>query len=619
MNEKLKNHIILIEDPNHSIPQPPENTLIIYWSKLDCQNHELSLIQKMYDYAEEFKANLLDWSYSFSQQKINHHTVFDTLKNNDGFSFWWMTSLSEMSPLRSETYFKIFKILTLEKIFNKNQINRMTFIGQSKDLKKILQNFCKKNKATFIFKNKKFQNLTPKQNQLRTLFNKLPHPIKALAFWTRKLIQWKKSKPHIPLAQSTDQSLNFVTYFPNVDLQKIKNGDFFSKYWGNLHDLLDKSSYHVNWIWIFATSPQCNYQEAIQYKKLCNLKHKEKYSYFLLEDFLHFKSFFNAIYSFLKLIPKTYKIFSLNKFFTITNSQMNFFEFFKSDIKDSFLGINAMASLFFIESFKNLSKKLQQSQKIFYIWENQSWELSLIYYWKMQNPSIPIIGSQHATVRPLDLRSFFSKKEYNSPETPLPDTLAVNGMGSYETMTKGNYPKVKLKKVEALRYTHLEHLKTKDKNIDKKNLLVITGYLKTEASFQINLLKKVIRQGGLSGYKKIIFKPHPFLAIDSLVKDFPFNYEIEKDSIIKALKKSDIVYCDNTTSAIIEAMHFQLPIIVLQAVNNISQNPFIESNEFHFVYDVDSLKAQLLQPKHIQIDKDFLITNSQLELWKSLF
>ncbi|TQE83109.1 hypothetical protein [Leptospira noguchii] len=103
-------------------------------------------------------------------------------------------------------------------------------------------------------------------------------------------------------------------------------------------------------------------------------------------------------------------------------------------------------------------------QTVFYLQENQSWEIALLYFLKSKN--VRAIGVPHATIRYWDLRYFYDQRFYNQDTRcalPLPNQAAINGDGAKLQLLKSGFPSEMIADVETLRYMFLNKIAEKSK------------------------------------------------------------------------------------------------------------------------------------------------------------
>ena len=72
-----------------------EGSLVFIWDEFLGDDNAISLPALVEEKAAIYRATFLSWSHDFSQTTINGNTLYDYLKLEDQFPFWWTTSLGQ--------------------------------------------------------------------------------------------------------------------------------------------------------------------------------------------------------------------------------------------------------------------------------------------------------------------------------------------------------------------------------------------------------------------------------------------------------------------------------------------------------------------------------------------
>ena len=115
--------------------------------------------------------------------------------------------------------------------------------------------------------------------------------LKALPCWMQALSylikQWYLRYRHLRSFNSrkanrfeNNDSITIVSYFPNIDAEKIKRGEYWSRYWESLHTVLDKLPIKINWVWFFFENYDLEFKEAVPIRDICNQSQPEKNLFF---------------------------------------------------------------------------------------------------------------------------------------------------------------------------------------------------------------------------------------------------------------------------------------------------------------------------------------------------
>ena len=606
--------------------------VLVNWSDINVPHNHESLPLKVEETATKIKREYLTWVYELSRLRIRGKTLVSHLKLSDSFSFWWMTLIAEKSPHKSPSIYQIFKLRTLEQLYRERGCQGLIYCGYDLNLHRTLKHWCKAMGHPYYRQSLRKCEVNFELTGLRKRSAKFPFLIQAVAYLLKKwFLRYKQLKPtKIPedLPSGDENQITIVTYFPNIDLTKTRNGRFWSRYWESLHELLDKMPIKVNWVWLHQDSTELDYKQTLQLQEICNQIRPNKYRHFLLENFLTTTGLLKSIQLYIKLYATSILLKGARKAFCFPGSNLNFFPILEYDWRSSLFGHIALEGAITISMFSEMAKKLSGTQSIVYLLENQSWELALISSWKQHQINCKVIGFYHTPgARPLDLKLYFDPNIFNEDGAnimPLPDVLAINGSNNWKLIRESGYPAEKIFHVESLRSLNLlGKYESEKKDVKKSNrtLLVITGFIAPETEFQLNLLNKSNSMDGLAKYSRILIKAHPDLPVEKILEKIrpDFKYEITNLSLTKLWPQTDVVYCANSTTACVEAAWLGFPIVISSAVNTMNLNSLVGFPGFNFISSPEILAKELQNPIPIRIPEEYFCLNETLTRWKKLF
>jgi surface carbohydrate biosynthesis protein (TIGR04326 family) len=624
----LKNNSLTLFD--HLIDENEYKGMTVSWADMVVPAEIISLPLKTEEQSISLKMEYLKWLHEFGEIKVRGLSLISHLKIFNNLSFWWLTSVAEKSPFLCKSIFQVFKLRTLEKIYMDGQYQSLVYRGNNESLHTILKSWCLELGHPY-----KGIPISPDRSKnspngfKQKLFNNSPYIFQGIAWLiTRWFGRWRHVNRASPSARKPDKTSppTIVTFFPNVNMDQLNKGNFRSKYWEKLHDYFEGEKLPVDWVWFHFGSKDPSFKETVKLKDECNKKSDGRQRYFLLEEFLSWNGLWKSLIMYLRLHRKTHDLNSLQKEFCFSNSKMNFFPIMKKDWDHSFFGIGAIEKIIWATMFDAMAQTLPASSWGLYTWENQTWERALISAWKRHQPNRRTIGYEHSSVRLMDLRLFSDSRTYEEKEIetlPIPDMLGLNSSTGLKWIKESGYPAHKITRIEALRYFDLsgKHGSLKKPTVPTgRKLLMVTGILQEEARFQIELLKQADEQGGLEKYDQVWIKPHPGLALDSILKDLKpnFKFTLATHSIIELMKQMDVVYCANSTGASLEAAWLGVPLIILTAMDSVNLNPLFGFPDQSFVKDCPELLSALENPKTIEIPKDYFFLDEDLKSWKEI-
>ena len=603
--------------------------VVAHWTQLNVFPHQISIPQIVEEQALLIKNDYLAWVYELGQYKVNNQTLTSFLQFFENFSFWWMTKIAAKSPWRSPGIYRVFKLRALEQLYLERQCEGLIYCGNNRIMHQIFQDWCQKLGHPYKqIPEKRCHNKSEQVGAKRFIRN--------LPFWFQTFLylvrNWFASYRHIrPSNLNKKQNSNknhvtIVTYFQNIDIEKIKEGRFYSHYWGDYHQLLDDLPYTINWVWLYSKSDQIKFEDAVALRDKCNKYSPEKYRHYMLEEFLTTGVFIKCIKYYLKLYFKGFRLKEAQKAFSFPGSKLNFFRILKNDWESSIFGKDAIEGIIYTFLFDSMAKDLPANPWGLFILENQPHELALISAWKRNQEKIRILAHQHATFRAMDLRLTYDARTFKAIETekpPIADKLGLNSPSAYSLLKESQYPIDKIAKIEALRYGNLlgKHgIEITKKKVSGRTLLVVTGSLDQETKFQLKLLHEAAGRNGLTRYEKIFIKSHPDLPVGEFLEVLKprFSYTLTSQPLNELWSISDVIYCSNSTTASIEAGYLGIPVIITGPENGFNLNPLYGLLPINHVTDSKMLCEELKNPTEIRIPEDYFYLDNKMTLWKKL-
>lgn len=225
-------------------------------------------------------------------------------------------------------------------------------------------------------------------------------------------------------------------------------------------------------------------------------------------------------------------------------------------------------------------------KKVFYPFENRSWEKMLILALRKYSPSSVITGYQHSFITPKHTEMYLGKEE----DVPLPDRIITNGKITRDILERAcNFSPAMLRVGCALRQKDAPPLVRKNRTTTGfPNILVIMSVSVEYYMKVIAFLNKVFFDGMLYN---IALRPHPEIPHgDKLQKAATFKFQIsDKESLDDALNWADIVVYHSSAAAI-RAVSFGIPVIYLKMDDFLDPDP---------LFDFNRLKWTVTEPQEL--------------------
>ena len=126
-------------------------TIVIYWDEIKMSTELLfSLPQIVDETCLTLREDYLAWVSRLGRTSLQQQTLIDFLRLDDGFSYWWATSLVERPPNKTDYLYQIFKLMALEKILHSYTFEQIELQGPSNAIFPIIAKWAQ-NKNISVF------------------------------------------------------------------------------------------------------------------------------------------------------------------------------------------------------------------------------------------------------------------------------------------------------------------------------------------------------------------------------------------------------------------------------------------------------------------------------------
>lgn len=589
----------------------------IFWSDLGSDSDSLYIPELVEKYGDELKHEYIRLVEGFGNSNIQGTSLKSALKQNEGFSFWWMTLLSEKSPWKSNEIFVVFKALILKKLLLKYDGDRIVIVSNDRKLVEWIEaqyfNSKKIIKHVKVGPNKK--------NSKKSWKDILPHKLQAVLYFLRFVISYKcvlfsSHSKSLKKKLVVEKDFTFIGYSDNLNSDEFAKGTIVSGYWGRLNEKLYEQGVALNWLMLFVSTPQ--YPSL---KSILRARDKaftdERESVFFLEEFSTLSMLKRVISRFLTLQRVG------SKYQALLSEKASVLSFLGEDWKSSMYGVAAVDACFkfsLLEEAIDAFSTTDVSGKGIYLYENQGWERALTYMWQ-KKCSQEIYGFQHVSGKFFDLRPYDGFEEGAYVEAPLPDKIIVTGESAYKSLEQFGYPTKKLVIAESLRNLYLGKLKSIERSSEIRTLLVVTDYLKQATEHQLNILAESW-EAIERNFDKVIVKPHPNCPVDEILSKCGIAREaiidVDNRSLDQIWCETDVVFASNVTGAALESAYIALPTLVSFSADSFNMSPLRGIKGVNFVCSGTNIEKVLSDLSSPELPCNYLCLNQSLRLWEAL-
>ncbi|MBO4369534.1 MAG: hypothetical protein J5803_05490, partial [Desulfovibrio sp.] len=497
-----------------SLSHSEDCLFILHWDSWSVPEGHYSLPFLLQSKLERIRSEHAAWAYELGSTYIEGKRVDEWLLGGETLSMWWCSLLYERHPKMTPSLYSIFRLRALELFLKEKKAESILLLGGDQRLATTLRGFCCTTNRLFSWRPCQEENKT--SQFLSHCYQALPSLCKAVVRFVDWLLRVKRHLPRTFLQKSTQKTATIVTYFPNIDMEKAKEGRFLSRYWESLHTTLNheaekEGAHFVRWLFIRFPSPQGSLPAL---HALCDRFTKEKkdgLSFHYLEEFVSTKDLLLVWKRFLALRKASFFLEKhLLPLFHLPSSFINFAAYLHDDFKESFRGWRCLERCMQYQGIRTLVREAGPARWTLFPLENCPWE-RMVTHAVHDMGFGPVYGAQHSTLRPTDLRYFDDPRIFSSVETgiPVPDRILGNGKSAFTQWESAGVPRQKLGMVEALRYLYLagndvETVEENDAEAEaprtRKTLLVLTSFFKDETEEHMRLFVEAYAKGLFDGW-----------------------------------------------------------------------------------------------------------------------
>ena len=556
----------------------------------------------------EIRKKLLEFIYNVATLITENPTT--NHKFRDDFDYFWMTQFHSRPYTQAAEFNNLAKIFALVEVIKVNAVARMIIHSGNSNLIKVFASLAESLKIEMqVVKVKSSNQTTPWRTRIKRI---VPRPLLAILAMVTQ-IKNSLSLGRLPTRQSEGSSISFFDYWYRFS-PEVTNNKFGSQYWTSLVDHLDQTG--VNW-WHNLVGKH-TVRELKNAKKMCNgFNQHNMHRHEIIDAKINLRIFFTTIFDHFKVLASSLPSSKYETTFTDPVLGVNFWPLLKREWLNSMRSSEALLNCLQFNRLESLLSSNTKQKRGIYQFENQPWEMALIYLWRKYNHG-QLIGVAHATVRFWDLRLMSDQRQFlPGSKMPRPDLVAVNGPLARNSLIESSYLETEIVDVEALMYLRLAKPKAMKVANAKLTILVATDYLDSATQTQMKLLSEVVTNN--PNQYQILLKPHWSQKISNLNIDA--QVISGKQDLANFFGQADVLYCSAITSAAIDGICSGLPVIQCLDPMSFNLSPLRGSSSVQTVRTAAELNTALQQLGSYQpiVTADELLNlDASLTRWSKL-
>ena len=610
---------------------PPEAVgEVLCWRSYASVSSGASVPRYVEDHAERLRAKYLAFIHDLGERAIDGTRIVEHLDLGDGFSFWWMTQLSEKSPFKSPRIYGCLRLMALEEMLLEKKPSELTLDSPDRSLAQAIRRLCQDLRINFTWR---ASEETGQKWSLRSCYRALPYSLQGLISLRHVVTRWPLRKLQMPQWFGGDNTLFLCSYFFNLDPVSSAEGRFSPRQWEGLPKYLHESGKRANWIHHFLLSPGIpDVKTGLSWMRLFNRDAATQGNHVFLETYLSWAVVLRALKKWFRLNAVSWRLREISRAFNPKGSAAWLWPLLRSDWRASLNGSTAISNCLWVELFDVALKNMPHQRLGLYIWENQGWECALLRAWRRHGHG-EIIGVPHATVVYWHLNNFDDPRSLISKRNhakPLPDQLAVNGPMARSAFVEAGYPPERLVEVEALRFQYLTALgsgklkKPVDAPVSAgvqaqsspKKVLILGDFTVKQT---IKMLRCIEAASHLMDARIFLtLKPHPVCPIRK--EDCPtLSFELTDAPLAEIMPDFDLAFSSNSSSAGLDALLAGLPVVIFLDDEDFNHSPLRGVGAIRFASTAEELAHALRADKRGEFPpaaSDFFWLDSQLPRWR---
>jgi surface carbohydrate biosynthesis protein (TIGR04326 family) len=626
LNQPTENHpTFLIWDTEG---RPPKGKWIpILWRSYgEGDDLMYSIPRLVEEKSDALRELFLDWIYDLGELHIEGKRLVDHLELRPGFSYWWMTLITEKSnAFKSLQIINVLKLLALEELIRTYLVFTIILVSGDKTLVQAFRLWCKN--AALEFEWRPLRRRTGFAPWIIRLYHSLPQAVQAgLSLFRYIKHRWPLRQVGTPYLTKSTANITFCSYFDNLDKGAAGQDRFFSFYWTRLPKAIADNGVSTNWLQLYVQdelNPTAQHAQGLITR--FNRNNTKSQCHTTQDGVLGLSVIVRTLRDYGSIVRAGLRLRKVRRQFRPAGSNIDLWPLYKQDWCNSMYGTTAMSNCLFLNLFEYTLRCLPRQRLGVYLQENQAWEMSFIHAWKAAGHGL-LIGVPHSTVRYWDLRYFFDPRNYQRTgknDLPLPDKVALNGPAAMAAYRKGGYPSDRMVEVEALRYLYLADLPPMQRvaNVPSTaalRVLVLTDYLPAVTRRQMQWLVEAVPL--LSPDTRFIVKAHPNCPVKA--GDYPsLPLQITSLPLAELLGEYDVVYSSNITTAAVDAYSAGVTVVSVLDGDSLNMSPLRGLSEVRFVTSPTAL-AEALSNRSV-LDRgckrtDYFTVDSALSRWRAL-
>lgn len=563
----------------------PQDAPVILWNSYTIEglhSGSISLPRYIEDNAEKVRARLLGFLYEARFVEVHGQTLESALVLPQGLSSWWLTFPSLKQWGQRQSIPLACRFIALEMIVGPAALPSVAFVSDDRSLTRLWDRV--------VHQKVHISHRLAQRFMVRSI-----HPLRAIGSALRYWYHSRPLKAGFDSGRPTDNSDIAVFDYLSNDIHNSHTDSYRSPYWGALTDI----SPSRQWFHVFPRNIEINsVRKTNALVDQLNRESHDRHTLFL--GHVGPKDLMAIGRSFLQQVRVHNQYRQPLKNLRSDNSCLELWNVFENEWDDSVTGSTAIRHLILLHTTDRLVRKMPKFKKLYYLMENQPWEVCLTYCVRNRDKG-KLIGVAHSTIRFWDLRYFSDPRENSVLDPglakPHPDRILVNSRLAEILLYENGFPEHAIGVVEALRYTYLEDLRSIDPSF-RSTAVLLGDFLDHANTSLLTMFRAAYSQ--LESKPALLIRSHPICPLsDEQLGDLKIY--LSDQSLPELLKVASLVITTAASSSAAESAALGIPTAVVLDGRTLNYSPFRGSNEVQTIENAHQLAAFLASSARIQM------------------
>jgi surface carbohydrate biosynthesis protein (TIGR04326 family) len=585
---------------------PPSCTPVLLWNSFGYESqhlHTISLPRFIEENAGAIRSRLL--SFLCDARFVSHEgaTLEEALNTSVGLSTWWLSFPSLKQWGKRQTIPIACRLIAVEMIVGSEFLGNVEVESDDENLSELINKVLQQSTV-----------IKPSAELRYILRRRVHHPMRAILSLSRYKFQLRTLPRSSPVrSNSVHPNFAFFDYFSATNQTGSNDSRYVSPYWGTVPSEFSNPS----WFHIYPNNVERRgVNHAVEHLARSEASTMNSHRLFLKN--IESNDLIQLLVTYFKQLRTHARFQTKLRNFQLTGSRIRLWHIFEEEWNESILGSTAIRHLILLLTTDSLVKEMPKFDRVYFLFENQPWELALIHSVKKYGKG-ELVGVAHSTIRYWDLRYFMDPRENSlispSSRRPLPNRIFTNGKIGTSLLEQNGYPDTCLTMVEALRYSYLDLLRGSLKN-SRPNVVLLGDFLEHANEVLIKVFRGAFDM--LDAKPSVKVRSHPICPLKgSQLGDL--SSAVSSLPLASLLETASVVVTTAASSSAAEAAALGIPTIVVLDARTLNYSPFRESKDVYVVENSLQLAELLRSSSQLKanLSDDIFCIDKDYPRWRS--